>query len=75
MTGESQPPEPLSKTPCPDCEMLAKEFSANPGGKPMLNKGLALVAVTGTTYERVPIFLSFFLSFRQLVIDLVAVVY
>jgi len=32
---------------CQDCKMLQKEFEKNPGGKPMSNKGLFLVAITG----------------------------
>ena len=36
---------------CNDCEDLQKEFSKNPGGKPMNNKGLVLVAVTGRKYS------------------------
>ena len=37
----------LEPSKCNDCEDLQKEFAKNPGGKPMNNKGLVLVAITG----------------------------
>ena len=36
-----------TNTSCKECITLQEEFAKNPGGKPMSNKGLALVAVTG----------------------------
>jgi len=32
---------------CADCQSLAKEFEANPGGKPASSKGLVLAGITG----------------------------
>lgn len=36
-----------TKPPCDDCQMLQREFAANPGGKKMTSTGWILLGITG----------------------------
>lgn len=40
-----------TKPPCDDCQMLQREFAANPGGKKMTSTGWILLGITGKEHS------------------------